>query len=62
MQQQQPSFGEKCRMTMGVEKKYCFSAPNSDGQTPQHVDITYAKRKSSVSNLAKAIFFFRLKF
>jgi hypothetical protein len=25
MQQQQPSFGEKCRMTMGVEKKYCFS-------------------------------------
>jgi len=54
--QQQPSFGEKCRMTR-VLKKYCFSVPNSDGQTPQHVDITYAKRKSRVSNLAKAIFF-----
>jgi hypothetical protein len=55
--QQQPSFGEKCRMTMGVEKKYCFSVPSSDGQTPQHVDITYAKRKNRVSSLAKAIFF-----
>jgi hypothetical protein len=42
---------------MGVEKKYCFSVPSSDDQTPQHVDITYAKRKSRVSSLAKAIFF-----
>jgi hypothetical protein len=59
--QQQPSFEAKCRMTMGVEK-ILLLGPNSDGQIPQHVDIPYAKRKSSVSNLAKAIFFFRLKF
>jgi hypothetical protein len=27
MQQQQPSFGEKCRMTMGVEKKILLLGP-----------------------------------
>jgi len=54
--QQQPSFGEKCRMTMGEEKNTASRPPTLMARH-QHVDIPYAKRKSRVSSLAKAIFF-----